>query len=71
MTAKDEKGALDRALADLTATYGKPEFQSLYDDDEQIRTRWIWAKPHGKASIESQQGVFRVTYEAAFESGLK
>jgi hypothetical protein len=72
MTAHDEKGAFDKALAGLTSLHGKPEFQSEYDGDaEEIQSRWIWTKPHGKISLASEDGVFTITYEARSERGRK
>jgi len=63
MTAKDEKGALEKALAELTRLYGRPEFQSEYDGErEEILTQWIWRKAHGNVSLASVEGVFTITY---------
>ena len=66
MSAVDKRGAFEKILADLTMRYGKPGLQSEYDgDEERTYTSWIWSKPHGKLSLESDDstGLFTLTYE--------
>ena len=67
MTAEDKRDAFEKVLSDLTVRYGKPGLQSEYDGDaERTYTTWIWSKPHGKLSLESDEtgGIFTMTYEA-------
>ena len=64
MIAEDKRDAFAKTLFELTVRYGKPGLQSEYDgDDEHARTTWIWSKPHGKLSLESEEtgGVFTVS----------
>ena len=66
MTAEDKRDAFEKVLSELTVRYGKPGLQSEYDgDDERTYTTWIWLKPHGKLSLESDEtgGIFSMTYE--------
>ena len=63
MTAKDEKGAFARVLAQLTTLYGKPGLESEYDGDhETVETRWEWVKPHGNVILESDETTLTITY---------
>ena len=67
LTAEDKRDAFEKTLSALTTRYGKPGLQSEYDGDtEQTFTTWVWVKPHGKLSMESDEstGLFTITYEA-------
>jgi hypothetical protein len=66
LTAEDKRDAFEKTLALFTTRYGKPGLQSEYDGDtEQTYTTWVWAKPHGKVSLGSDEatGLFTITYE--------
>ena len=70
LSAPDDRGSFMKALAELTKAYGRPALRSEYDGDrEATRTTWEWVKPHGKVSLEAEDGetaaeYFTVLYEA-------
>ena len=70
MSSADDRETFQKVLADLTARFGRPGLQSEYDGDREVtRTKWEWAKPHGKVSLsaddgDGSSGLFTIRYEA-------
>lgn len=65
LVADEKREVVEKALAQLTARYGRGGLQSEYDgDQETLRTKWSWNKPHGTCVLESEEGsgVFTVTF---------
>ena len=68
LAAPDDRESFQKALAALTARYGRPTLRSEYDGDtETTGTTWEWTKPHGKATLSADNSGSYSQFILTFE----